>query len=111
MNLRQKIVRKKRFLPILITTITLCVAVACFAGEVNSIKVREKTIRIGDTADKAFAVLKKSDMVSQTIEKDPNIPDSLLVVKNFRVKGRKITIHFTRAHEPGPYKVTKIIEE
>jgi len=111
MNLRRRIGCQKRFLPLLIATITLCVSVVCFAGEVNSLKVRGKTIRIGDTADQVFAVLKKSEMVNQTVEKDPNNPNSLLVVKNYEVKGKKFTIYFARVQEPGPYKIIKIIEE
>jgi hypothetical protein len=111
MDLRQRIVQRKSFLLILITTITLCVAVACFAGEVNFIKVRGKTIGIGDTADQVFAVLKNGDMVNQTVEKDLDNPNSLLVIKNYQIKGRKFTLYFARVHDPGPYKVTKIIEE
>jgi hypothetical protein len=111
MDFRQRIVPRKSFLLILITTITLYVAVACFAGEVNFIKVRGKTIGIGDSADQIFTILKNDDMVNQTVEKDPNNPNSLLVIKNYQIKGRKFTIYFARVHDPGPYKVTKIIEE
>ena len=111
MNLRRRIGRQKRFLPILIATITLCVSVVCFAGEVNSLKIRGKTIRIGDTADHVFTIFKKSDMVNQTVGKDPNNPNSLLVVKNYQVKGRKFIIYFARVQDPGPYTITKIIAE
>jgi len=80
MDLRRRIDRQKRILAILITTIMLCFSVACFAGEVNSLKVRGKMIRIGDTADRVFTILKKSDMINQTVRKDLNNPSSLLVV-------------------------------
>lgn len=111
MTLRRRIDHQKRVLPILITTIIFCISVACFAGEVNFLKVRGKTIRIGDTADQIFTVLKKSDMVNQTVGKDSNNSNSLLIVKNYQVKGRKFTIYFARVQDPGPYKVTKIMEE
>ena len=88
MNLRRRIVRQKRFLPILIATITLCVSVVCFASEVNSLKIRGKTIRIGDTADQVFTILKKNDMVNQTVGKDPNNPNSLLVEGTRGTRGR-----------------------
>jgi hypothetical protein len=92
----------------LIAIIILCVSVICYAGEVNSLKIRGKTIKIDDTGDQVFAVLKKSDMVNQTVSKDPNNPNSLLVVKNYNVKGKKFTIYFARVQDPGPYKVIKI---
>ena len=110
MTLIRKIDHQKRAIPILITAIIFCIAVACFAGEVNILKVRGKAIRIGDTADQVFTILIKGDMVNQTVGKDPSNPNSLLVVKNYQVKGRKFTIYFARVEDPGPYKVTKMIE-
>jgi len=92
----------------LITAIVLC-AVVANAGEVSSIKVYGKTIRIYDTADHVFAVLKESDMVSQTIQKDPNNANSLLLVKNYKVKSMRFTLYFARVEDPGPYKVIRII--
>lgn len=89
--LPERIAHQKSFILILITIIVFCVAVACFAGEVTFIKVRGETIGIGDTADQVFAVLKNDDMVNQTVEKDPNNPNSLLVSKDYEIKGRKFS--------------------
>ena len=111
MILRRRIDQQRRVLRILIITIIFCISVACFAGEVNFLKVRGKMIRMGDTADQVFTILKKSDMVNQTIGKNPNNPDSLLVVKNYQVNGKKFTIYFARVQDPGPYTIIKIIAE
>ncbi len=85
--------------------------VVSYAGEVTSLSVRGKKIKIGDTADQIFSVLKQDDMVNQTISKDPNNPNSLLVIKNFEVEGKTFTIHFIRVEDPGPYKVVKIVAD
>jgi hypothetical protein len=83
-------------------------AVVSYAGEVSSIKVRGKTIQMNDTADQVFAVLNGSDMVDQTVQKDPNNSNSLLVVKNYKVEGKRFTLYFARVQEPGPYRVVRI---
>ncbi len=83
-------------------------AVTSYAVDVSSIKVRGKTIEMNDTADQVFAVLQGSDMVDQTVQKDPSNPNSLLVVKNYRVKGKRFTLYFARVQDPGPYRVVRI---
>ena len=85
---------------ILSLTIIPC-AVISHAGEVNSIIVRGKTITINNTADQVFAVLKGRDVVNQTMKRDPNNPNSLLVVKTYRVKAIKFTVYFARVQDPG----------
>lgn len=77
---------------------------------VDSIYVNGKEIQIGDTADQVFKLLTKDQMVSQTEEKDPNNALSLLVIKHIQVNGKKFAVYFSRVQDPGPYKVTKIIE-
>ena len=74
------------------------------------VSIRGETIKIGDTSDQVFKILKDSDLMSQDISKDPKIPNSLLVVKRYEVNGQKFTIHFSRIKDPGPYKVIKIIK-
>lgn len=77
---------------------------------VDSLYVNGKEIQIGDTDDQVFKLLTKDQMVSQTEEKDPNNALSLLIIKHIQVNGKKFTVYFSRAQDPGPYKVTKIIE-
>jgi hypothetical protein len=81
------------------------------AGEVKSLTVRGKTIKVGDTSDHVVTILKSNDIVNQTVSKDPSNPNSLLVIKHFKVKGKNFTIHFGRIQDPGPYKVIKIIAD
>lgn len=82
--------------------------VVSYAGDVSSIKVRGKKIEMNDTADQVVAVLKGSDMVDQTVQKDPNNSNSLLVVKNYKVEGKRFTLYFARVQDPGPYRVVRI---
>lgn len=96
---------------IAIQTLIACIiliAMVSYAGDVASIKVRGKVVKINDTADEVFEILKKNDMVNQKVQKDPNNPNSLLVVKNYNVNGKKFTLYFARAQDPGPYRVIKI---
>lgn len=114
MIFKKRIGHRKKVLAVLISTAILfvfCINTICFAGKINFLKVRGKVIKIGDTADRTFTILKKSDIVNQTVGKDPNNPNSLLVIKNYRVRGLKFTIYFARPQDPGPYKIIKIVEE
>ena len=49
--MRQKIDHQKRLVLISITSIILCISIVCFAEEVNFLRVRGTTIRIGFTTD------------------------------------------------------------
>ena len=109
--MRQKIDHQKRLVLISITSIILCISIVCFAEEVNFLRVRGTTIRIGFTTDHIFRILKKGDMVNETVEKDPNNPNSPLLVKNYRNKGRKFKLYFARVNDTEPYRITKIITE
>jgi hypothetical protein len=97
-------------LPALIAFIVLGTVVS-HAGEIKSINVRGGIIKINDTADHVFEILNKSDMTDQKIQKDPNNPNSLLVVKNYNVNGQRFTLYFARVSDPGPYKVIKILTD
>lgn len=91
----------------LMASVVLCAAVS-YAGDVDSIKVRGKIVRVNDTADEVFEILTKSDMVDQKVQKDPNNPNSLLIVKNYNVDGNRFTLYFARVQDPGPYRVIRI---
>jgi hypothetical protein len=91
----------------LIVAIILGVVVS-YAGDVSSIEVRGKKIEMNDTADQVVAVLKGSDMVDQSVQKDPNNSNSLLVVKNYKVESKRFTLYFARVQDPGPYRVVRI---
>lgn len=88
-------------------SVVLC-AVVSYAGDVASINVRDKIVRVNDTADEVFEILTKSDMIDQKVQKDPNNPNSLLVVKNYNVDGKRFTLYFARVKDQGPYRVIKI---
>jgi len=103
--------RRFRLLVTLLTVFAIFWSMLSYAGDVKSLSVQGKTIKIGDTADYVISILKKSDMVNQTVTKDPTNQNSLLIVKNYKVKKQSFTVHFARVQDPGPYSVTKIIVE
>jgi uncharacterized membrane protein len=100
-----------RLLVVLLSAFAILWPVLSYAGNVKSLNVRGKTIKNGDTADYVISILKKSDMVKQTVSKDPNNTNSLLIVKYYNVNGKGFIIHFARVEDPGPYKAVKIITE
>jgi hypothetical protein len=108
MTLRRRIDHQKRVLPILIITIIFCISIVCFAGEVDSLKVRGKTIKIGDTADDIFETLKPADSKKKDIGPDPNNPQSLLVTHQYEVAGKSFSLTFARTTDPGPYRLIRI---
>lgn len=76
----------------------------------QTITLRGKIISVNDTHDDVIAVLKNSDMLDQTVHKDPNNPNSLLTIRHYLVGEKRFTLHFARVEDPGPYRVVKIIE-
>lgn len=91
------------------------VAVIAFALTANagakdtiSVSARGHTIKLGDTADSVFAVLKKEDMTGQDVGKDPSMPGSMLLTKRYKIGSNSFTLTFARAVDPGAYVVTKI---
>jgi hypothetical protein len=83
-------------------------SVICYAGQVNFLKVRGKTIKIGDTADNIFQTIKPSDSKKKNIEPDPNNPRSLLVTHFCEVEGKSFSLTFVRTTDPGPYRLIRI---
>ncbi len=96
----------------IISTLTILIALSglSFAGEVKKIVIQDiYWIEIGDTADRVFSILDKSDVVSREQKKDPYHPGSFIEIKYYKVEGKSFTIHFARVLDPGPYEVVKII--
>ena len=77
-------------------------------GEVNSIKVRGKTIKIGDTADDIFETLKLADSKKRDVMPDPTNPQSLLVIHHYEIEGKSYALTFARTTDPGPYRLIRI---
>lgn len=108
MALRRRMDHQKRVPQILIITIIFCISIICFAGEVDSIKVLGKTIRIGDTADNIFETLKPADSKKKDVGPDPNNPRSLLVTHHYEAEGKSFSLTFSRTTDPGPYRLIRI---
>ena len=79
------------------------------AAEVASVQVRGKRIKVGDTADYVFSVLKKDEMVKQDVGPDPKNPKSRALSKHYAADGKSFVLLFARQQDPGPYVVTKIL--
>jgi hypothetical protein len=75
---------------------------------VQTLKLPRGTIRVGMTSDDFIKVLSAKDMVSQTVERDPDIRDSLVVRKIFRAGGKHFIVALARIQDPGPYRITSI---
>jgi hypothetical protein len=78
------------------------------ALESTSVSVRGKIIRVGDTADNVFSVLKQADMVKQDVKPDAAHPGSLFLTKYYKTNGTTFTLSFARQGGAGPYVVTKV---
>lgn len=74
----------------------------------QSITVRGKEIRVGDTFDHVLTILKNSDQVGQEVSS--NDRGSLLLWKRYKVAGKKFTLTVSRTDDPGPYRIIKIKE-
>lgn len=79
------------------------------AAEVTSLQIRGKSIKVGDTADHVFSILKKDEMLKQDVGRDPKNPNSLALMKHYKAEGKSFTLAFARVRDPGPYVVTKIV--
>jgi hypothetical protein len=79
------------------------------AADVTSLQVRGKVIKVGDTADHVFSILKKDEMLKQDVRRDPKNPNSLALTKHYKADGKSFTLALARDRDPGPYVVTKII--
>ena len=73
-----------------------------------SIRVRGKTIRVGDSADDIFKTLEPADASKTDVGLDPTHPGSLLVTHHYKIEGQSFSLTFARNHDPGPYRLVGI---
>jgi hypothetical protein len=76
--------------------------------QATSIRVRAKTIRVGDSADDIFKTLEPADAGKTDAELDPTHPGSLLVTHHYEIEGQAFSVTFARDRDPGPYRVVRI---
>src|SRR5580658_9710958 len=93
--------------------VTLVLACALLAApaltpQTSSLRIRGKTIRVGDTADSVFETLKPADSKNTEVRPDPSNPQSLLVTHDYEVEGRAFSLTFARPADPGPYFLLRI---
>jgi hypothetical protein len=79
------------------------------AEQAASIRVRGKTIRVGDSADDIFKTLEPADSSKTDVGLDPTHPGSLLVTHHYKIEGQSFSLTFARKHDPGPYRLVRII--
>ena len=73
-----------------------------------SIRVRGKTIRVGDSADDIFKTLEPADSSKTDVGLDPTHPGSLLVTHHYKIEGQSFSLTFARNHDPGPYRLVRL---
>jgi hypothetical protein len=73
-----------------------------------SIRVRGKTIGVGDFADDIFKTLEPGDSMKTEAGLDPTHPGSLLVTHHYKVEGQSFSLTFARNHDSGPYRLVRI---
>jgi hypothetical protein len=73
-----------------------------------SIRVRGKTIRVGDSADDIFNTVEPADSSKTDAGLDPTHPGSLLVTHHYKIEGQSFSLTFARNHDPGPYRLVRI---
>src|SRR5262245_45139072 len=81
---------------------------AALPEQAASIRVRAKTIRVGDSADDIFKTLEPADSSKTDIGLDPAHPGSLLVTHHYNLEGQSFSLTFARHHDPGPYRLVRI---
>src|SRR5262245_64663157 len=84
------------------------VSVAALPQQATSIRVRAKTIRVGDSADDIFKTLKPADSSKTDVWLDPAHPGSLLVTHHYKIEGQSFSLTFARHDDPGPYRLDRI---
>ena len=72
------------------------------------IRVRGKTIRVGDSADDIFKTLEPADSSKTDVGLDPTHPGSLLVTHHYKIEGQSFSLTFARNHDPGPYRLVRL---
>jgi hypothetical protein len=80
-------------------------------ASVQSIKLKNGTVRKNMTSDEFVAIVKPYDVTSQSSEPDLSIPDSLVVHKFCRVDGKEFQVRLARKSYNGPYRITNIWTE
>jgi hypothetical protein len=73
-----------------------------------SVRVRGKTIRVGDSADDIFKTLEPADSSKTDVGLDSTRPGSLLVTHHYKIEGQSFSLTFARNHDPGPYRLVSI---
>lgn len=81
---------------------------AALPEQATSIRVRAKTIRVGDSADDIFKTLEPADSRKTDVRFDPTHPGSLLVTHHYKIEGQSFALTFARNHDPGPYRLVRI---
>jgi hypothetical protein len=81
---------------------------AAVPEQAASIRVRAKTIRVGDSADDIFKTLAPADSRKTDVRLDPAHPGSLLVTHHYKIEGQTFSLTFARHHDPGPYRLVRI---
>jgi len=76
--------------------------------QATSIRVRARTIRIGDAADDIFKTLEPADSRKTDAGLDPTYPGSLVVTHHYKIEGQSFSLTFARNHDPGPYRLVRI---
>ncbi len=80
-----------------------------FPRVIRHIRVRGKSIKVGDLADDIFEILKPEDTLKMEIARDPNNPQSLVVTRYYRVEGKVFALMLKKLKDPGPYRLEKIV--
>jgi hypothetical protein len=81
---------------------------AALPEQATSIRVRAKTIRVGDSADDIFKTLEPADSSKTDVGLDPAHPGSLLVTHHYKIEGQTFSLTFARHHDSGHYRLVRI---
>jgi len=76
--------------------------------QATSIRVRAKTIHVGDSADDIFKTLEPADSRKTDVGLDSAHPGSLLVTHHYKIEGQTFSLTFARHHDPGPYRLVRM---
>jgi hypothetical protein len=81
---------------------------AALSEQATSIRVRAKTIRVGDSADDIFRTLEPADSSKTDVGLDPAHPGSVLVTHHYKIEGQSFSLTFARNQDPGLYRLVRI---
>jgi hypothetical protein len=81
---------------------------AAVPEQATSIRVRARTIRVGDSADDIFKTLEPADSRKTDVALDPAHPGSLLVTHHYQIEGHTFSLTFARNHDSGPYRLVRM---